>query len=1016
MKYYLIRSLSLAFAMLSTPIMAQQKTISGTVVDEHGQPLVGVDVVVMSTKRGVSTDFDGNFSIEVSRGERLKFTYIGYKPKVVKVSAFTALNVPLVPVEKTLEEVVVVGYGERNKAELSSAISRVDVKKSLEQTNFSNVAEALSGSVAGISVSAGSGQPGSNTLSFIRGVGSINAGSRPLYVINDVPIVNYDMSSLSPDSNPLAALDPNMVKSVTLLKDASAVAIYGARGSNGVILITTKSGTYNQDTRISYRSEYSLGDIAFDKFKPLNAEEWVARFATALFNTGQPAKLSAAKDMIVKSTKWDGKSSTDWKKYTMPHKAMVLSNNVNISGGAEKTKYNLGVGAYTNKGLPLRSDFKRYAANLSLTHRYSDKLSFGTNLNVAHANQNSVGQGGLFANPIMARYIIPSVYSPYNEDGSYTTRPGHLFNPVAIAKFDKNQAQQLFLNGNAYAVYRFLGLFKFRSAFSANYIHYDEKKFNSPLYGDGASVNGRGFDNYNTRFIWDWSNVLNFRKRLGIHNFDMDLGMSITEQRDRYIQAVASNYAFSNLTALANTSVKETISSDRTLTHFRSYFTRLTYTLHDKYSVTGTYRRDGSSRFRPSKKFGNFWAVSGAWELNRESFIGDFFDDLKLRASYGTTGNAEIGNFAYMTRVSSMSAGHKLSYNDDPGITPVNVGSSDLSWESKQQLDLGLDLAVFSKRLQFVFDYYSARSYDLLLDVPLSLTTGLATQSQNLGELVNRGFEFSLSGYPIRKRDFSWNTKAVFSINNSEITDLGGLTFTDVKALAVGQSLGAWYMRGWAGVDRDTGGPLWYTDATETKTTADYDRAKRYYHGNSIPRYVGGITHTLQYKGASLSFSFDYKGGYKVYDSWAFIYDSDGEQMGFNGRKEASQDRWTKEHKDAKYPKFVFGGGGDISNSNDASSRYLYDGDFIRLRRVELSYTLPQKLVADLKLKDFTLYVKATNLWTYAFDKDLYFDSESFDNFANEDQKDRSQWEKAGYFNLTQPVMRYYGMGVRITF
>ena len=346
----------------------------------------------------------------------------------------------------------------------------------------------------------------------------------------------------------------------------------------------------------------------------------------------------------------------------------------------------------------------------------------------------------------------------------------------------------------------------------------------------------------------------------------------------------------------------------------------------------------------------------------------------------------------------------------------ANVGNTDLSWESKQELDIGSGLAAFNQRLRFVFDYYRARSYDLLLYVPLSPTTGFSQQLQNLGELVNRGFEFSLSGGPIYKRDFSWNIKAVLSINNSEVTDLHNLSLSgttpgDFKMPAVGQPLGAWYMRGWAGVDPQTGGPLWFTDATETKTTADYSKAKQYYHGNSIPRYVGGLTQTLQYKNLSLSFLLDYKGGYKVYDEFGLYYDSDGTYIGsFGGRKGALRNRRTKENPNAKYPKYVLGGS-DFPHSNDRTSRYLYDGDSIRLRRVELGYTLPKKLVADLKLTDLTLYVKATNLWTHAFDKDLYFEPESFANY-----KVTPQWEGAGQNNLTQPVMRYCGMGVRIAF
>ncbi len=409
--------LALALLLLNAETQAQQKTVSGTVRNENGKPLIGVNIIAMGTDREASTDFDGKYTIAVSPGQGLKFTYIGYQPKVIKVIYATALNVSLVPVSEKLSELVVVGYREKNKAELSSAISEVDVKKTLEQTPFTNVAEALSGSVAGISVSAGSGQPGSSVFDIIRGVGSISAHARPLYVINGAPVINNDPTSL-PDSNPLAALDPNAVQSVTILKDASATAIYGARGANDVILITTKSGAYNQDTRISYRSEHSLGDIAFDKFKPLNAEEWITRYAIGLLNAGKAANLDAARVMVMdseKKTGWDAKSSTDWQDYTRRGKAVVLSNNINISGGTENIKYNLGLGAYSNKGLQSGTDLNRYALNLSLTHRYSDQLCFGTHINLAHATQNGILASSAFSNPILARYFVAPVVSPYNK-------------------------------------------------------------------------------------------------------------------------------------------------------------------------------------------------------------------------------------------------------------------------------------------------------------------------------------------------------------------------------------------------------------------------------------------------------------------------------------------------------------------------------------------------------------------------------------------------------------------------
>lgn len=1028
MRVAFIKTLSLALLFLCGYAHAQQRLIKGRVVDEKGVPLPGVDVVVQGTRQGTSTDLDGNYTIGLDGGQRLEFSYVGYQSKTVKPGLSNNLDVTLTLNQKNLSEVVVVGYGEKNKAELSSAISQVDVKKTLEQTSFSNVSEALSGSVSGISVSAGSGQPGSATFDIIRGVGSIGADSRPLYVINGVPIINDDPSSYYSDASPLAALDPNSIKSVSILKDASATAIYGARGANGVILITTKSGAYNQKTSISFRSEYSLGDVAMDKFKPLNSKDWIERYAMGLLNSGEATDLEDAREKAIEKSGWDGKTSTDWKDYTTRDKAMVLSNNLNISGGTQKTRYNLGVGLYTNKGLQLGTDFNRYSFNSSLTHRYSDKLTFGTNFNLAHAKQNGIVQGSYDTNPVAARYLIPPIYPAYNEDGTYNEDlgPGK-YNPAELQKRDKSIIDQLFLNGSAFAEYRFLDAFKFRSNFSGNYMRYDQEMFGNPVYGNARPENGTGSDYYTGRFTWDWTNTLNFKKRFGMHAFDVDLGTSITEQRDRDIRAAASNYAFPDRPSLRNASVKELASSLRTLAHFRSYFTRLTYTLNGKYSMTGTYRRDGSSRFRPSERYGNFWALSGAWNLSQEDFISDFFDDLKLRASFGTVGNAEIGDFAYFTRVSSIDEELNVNdYNNNPGFAPANVGDADLSWETKQQLDIGLDMAAFDNHLRFVFDYYHARSYDLLLDVPLSMTSGFDHQLQNLGEMVNQGIEMSLSGDPIHRQDLTWNVKAVFSINSNEVTSLGdfdvmtGMTFKDRKLPTVGKPLGTWYMRGWAGVDPKNGRPLWYTDSTQTKTTSDYGEAGLYYQGNSIPRYIAGLTNTLRYKYLSLSFLLDYKGGYKVYNSWAPYYDAEDQTIVISGGRQSSfADHWTPDNPDAKYPKYNVapGASSDIVSSAMPSSRFLYDGDFIRLRNIQLGYTLPKTLAKDLKLTNLTFYLKGTNLWTLAFDKDLYFDPESMNNqVANKDIKQSVQWKGAGYYNLTQPVMRYYGMGINITF
>ena len=1030
MRRNFIRCLSLALLLCCGYVHAQQRLVTGTVSDEKGLPLPGVNVLVQGTQQGTSTDFDGKYSIEVNAGKRLEFTYVGYQPKTLIPGASNILNVSLMPAQNSLDEVVVVGYGQKSKAELSSAISSVDVEKTLQQTSFTNVSEALSGSVSGISISAGSGQPGSSTFDMIRGVSSIGADSRPLYVINGVPVISNDISSFYSDSSPLAALDPNSIKSVSILKDASATAIYGARGANGVILITTKTGAYNQKSRITLHSEFSLGDIAFDKFKPLNATEWVERYAIGLVNAGKATNLAAAKDMVKEETSWDGKTNTDWNDYTTRDKAIVSSHNLNISGGSDKTRYNLGLGLYTNKGLQLNSGFNRCSLNSSLTHRYSDKLTFGTNFNLSHANQDGILQGAYRSNPISSRYFIPPIYVPYNPDGSYNnTDLGSYsgYNPVAIQDLNKNSSDQLFLNGNAFAEYHFLDAFKFRSTFSGNYVRYDQVIFENPLYGSAVGQNGTGEAIYETNFTWDWTNTLNFRKQFGIHAFDMDLGTTVTEQRDRYIQAAGQDYAFSNLTYLTNAAKPTIASSLRTLAHFRSYFNRLTYMLNSKYSATATFRRDGSSRFGPNKKYGNFWALSSAWNLNRESFIGDFFDDLKLRASFGTVGNAEIGDFKYSTNVSSMDEKHRPNaYNDHSGIAQLNIGNPDLSWETKREWDFGLDMTIFDKRLNFVFDYYHAKSYNLLLDVPVSLTTGFATRLQNIGSLVNQGIEVTLSAAPIQKQDFSWNVKAVLSINKNEVTDLGGvpfltgITFKDRKAPAVGRPLGSWYMRGWAGVDPKNGRPLWYTDSTETATTSDYNKAELYYQGNSIPRFVGGLTNTLRYKGISLSFLLDYKGGYKVYNSWAVYYDAEGPGIQGNGGRETSfKDHWSPDKPNARYPKYdvTAGPSSEILKSSMPSTRFLYDADFIRLRTLQLSYSLPENIAKDLSLTSFTFYIKGTNLWTYAFDKDLYFDPECMDNqAANEILKQEIQWKGTGYYNLTQPVMRYYGIGINLTF
>ncbi len=936
---------------------------------------------------------------------------------------------------KDIEEVVLVGGVKLDPAVKLGSYTVVS-KANFESTPVASIDEVLNGRVAGLTFSTNGGDPGSTNLITIRGVGSLIGTPNPLYVIDGVVVgKGSDNSQVMESWNPMASIDPNSIEKVAVLKDASATALYGARGANGVIVITTKRGKYNQKTRFNLSSDMSVQDIAFDKQKYMNASEYL-QWGGLLYSNkyyietgGQTMNMQDAINKFASDSNYDGVTDENWQKQVQRRSSSVNTYNFSATGGGENTSFRLGGSYYQNEPLILNSKFDRISVNAAVDHKIEDKVTIGFNGNFTNVERRTYNDAGAYRNPWLTNWYIAPIYPAYNSDGTYNqTNLGvgnNDFNPVAVQNMDFMKGSIKTFVSSVNGEWQFARGFYVNSLYGVQYQALDEKQFWHPDIGDGLNYGGYVLESRTSAYDWNWNNSLSFRRVLADrHDIQAYVGMEYQEHK-YYTIAVQADKLSSPLPYIAfGTQPFLQPNSYREMWTQTSYFSRLNYTLDSKYSFSGQVRRDGNSTLGDSK-YGNFWSVAGSWNIGKESFSPKFLSDFTLRANYGEIGNIPYADQWGISYTSQALLDPTAQYTVESASVIGQPGNRALIWEVSKQLNVGLDVAILNNALSATVDVYNRKTADAIYSYSIAPSAGGPNSNiyyANIGEILNKGIEVTLSAKPISGKDFTWTIDGNFAYNKNTIESLSDpsrLEFSGVsnnmRGIASGHLLGEYYTYEWAGVDPNTGYGLFYTDETKTETTINRAEAKRVWQGiTPFPKYTAGFKTDFKYKNLSLSVFFTGQFEYAVHNRWQNYTLGDGSAIN-NQITDALYDSWTPTNPNAtnpiQLPQGVQTPTGDNIPVNAAgpSTRWMRDGDHIRLKEAKLSYSFG-KLLKDSGIENLTLYLRGVNLWLYTFDKDLTFDPEANSNAAG------ASWEGKGLYDYTSPIMRSVSFGVSLDF
>ncbi len=976
--------------IITTSSLAQDSEVSGVVSSiDDGMPLIGANVIIDGTSIGTTTDFDGKYSIAIPEdASALVFSYIGYADQTVEIAGRSEINVALEEITNDLEGVVVTGYGNRAKTSFTGSAAAIDIDK-IEGSPLSNIESALQGNIAGVQLGSSSGTPGSTQDIRIRGVSSITAGNDPLYVIDGVPVSSGNAQTdeneaLYGNLGVMASLSPNDIASITVLKDASATALYGARGSNGVIVITTKKGKSSKPV-FTFSTQVGTVDRAVEGPQMLNAEQYAELYYEAVVNEVSALNTITSREEAEQSEiyalPWDGVTNTNFRDIIKRDNAITQNYDFSMRGGNDKSNYYASLGHFNQDGINNGVDFKRTTGKLYYGNQITEKIYLSNSLTGSYIRQNGQLEGSRYlGNPDASSLYLRPIFDPYNEDGSLNIDDFTLYyNPVFQARNTIHQRDQTrFLNSTTLSYY-VTDKLKFSSILGLDYLNAEELHYDPIEHGDGADVNGQSFA-YNSRnFNWTWRNMLDYSLTINPKNkIDFKVAYEAQKNTRRFLSAGGNNIATNELIYPTSTGNLTLVGGGLEDWAINSILTTATYSWNEEITIDGTFRREGNSRFSSGFRWGTFYSLGAAWSFSNRLPELDWLDNSKLRVSYGRIGNASIG-INQNQELLAFSA----QYNNQSGSFPSQYGNNELGWENSDNWNLGLDFGLFG-RITGTVEYFNRKSTDLLLFVPVSSTTGFPSQLRNVGEMVNQGLEFSLNSDIVKTKNFNWNLGFNFTTLKNEVTSLPRSSagaeigiVEDTYIVTEGEAAFSWFMPTWAGVDSETGTPLWYVEGQSGETTSNIGEAQSSVQGTPFPDFYGGAQTRFDYKGVYLSASVYYSTGNKIYDTFGDAFRSDGQNIfGFNDY--ASQlDRWQQPGDIAKNPQVILN---NTSGSRANSTRYLHDGEFLRLRDVTIGYQLPEKLMSKIPLTSVSFYVKGTNLLTYVADKDLEHDPETSAN------------------------------------
>lgn len=993
---------------------AQNKRITGAVVDENGQPVIGATVAVKGTTVGASTDVDGKYSINVPQdGKILIVSLIGSRTKQVAVG--DNLKIILESDNKMLDEIVVTGYGVTTKKAFTGAATTVSSEKIANKFD-ANPINALKGNVAGLQLSLGSGQPGAPATVYIRGRNSLNSGTQPLYVVDGVAIESGNVGMRQSEGqtlSPLSTINSEDIESVTVLKDATATSIYGARAANGVILITTKRGKSGLSINFTAKAGVqslpnipkSYRMVGTDKYYELSQEAALNgynyastfggtsyfKYYNKAYGLGLDYTADGARQFLGWYTGLDTSSSntadTDWLK-EVTRNGLVQNYTLDIQGGSSvetSPKYYLSLDYMGNNSIVRGKDLKRYSFRYNFDQSPTKRVKFGFNTNLSYTITNMGAGGGYFSDPITQAYSQTPNTPVYNSDGSYNMSTINGYNPVAqrSENGDKSTAKQYRVMLSPYVQVNLTDNLFFMTRNSLDAYILDEFGYWSFYQPQGKEMRGMGENGYTANFLLSTTNTLNYVKTFSQkHNLNLLVGQEGQQTNLKKTYLSGSNYAVDYLNEVSLASVPGSATTNQYELKLLSYFSKAEYSYDNKYYLSGSLRYDGSSRFGSNHRWASFASAGLKYRISAENFMkstSSWLTDLTLRSSYGTSGNQQVGNSDILNGwyASSDIYGFGYNYNNLPGSGREQFGNPDLKWEQTAKFNVGVDFNLFG-RISVTADYYNHRTKDMVFAVPVSETTGLSTYYKNIGELSNKGFEITIDANVLRTKDLNWSVSLNGSKNVNKIVKLSTdnpieSTYTIIEP---GRDIYTFKMKEWAGVDPETGRGMWYKNATGDETTFSYSAASKRYLGKASPDFQGGVSSSLTYKGFDFAFQMNYSIGGKIYGSNLRYDEQFGNSFGSNFTNYVYDNRWKNPGDIAKVPMMYFGTG---ASWNSHSSRFLMDASYLKLRSLTIGYTLPQTILKSVGMKTLRVFANADNVYTFSHKDYRGFDPSSID-------------------------------------
>lgn len=939
----LFRSANVGYAMEGHNIMLMAKTtqtdaaqqkrhITGVVKDIKGETIIGANIMIKGTGTGVSTNIDGEFSIEAAAGDELIVSFIGYLTQTIKIDSQKTLNIKLLEDTKTLEEVVVVGYTVQTKSAVTGSVAVVKADK-LKDVNTLEVGSMLQGKVSGVYVSGSSGEPGHASKIRIRGKGTLNSSVSPLWVVDGV-IVGED-----------PGLNPNEIDNISVLKDGSATALYGSRAANGVIVVTTKRGEYDAN-------KYSVS---------INA-------GVSLLSTGR-LEMMNSQELYDYQKSWNNQSwfteellkhNTDWfKEASKP--GLYTNANITYTGSSGRMRSFVMADYYREEGAIKDFTLDRFTFRSNNDVKFTDRFTMSTKISGSLSRTDSQQRS------VYNTYLYLPWDFPYNEDGSIRSgqeqdwRGRDGINDMYDLQWNWSRSKKLTVDGTINFNYQITDWLRFESN---NYIRYISNR--SESYTDKRSRSGQSdkgsLSNSNSLLTKQFTNqMIRFEKSFGKHKVNALGAYEYTRHFYESTSAEGRGIQPGREILDVTTGIKS-IGGYKDAIATQSALFNANYDYDNRYMGQVSYRMDESSCFGKNNRMGHFFTVSGGWNIQNETFfesLRESVNQLKVRVSYGSLGNTPGAYYGHYPLYSSM------MYNDEVAYFPSQMGNADLSWEKCYTTNIGID-ARFFDRFGVTIDLYNKNTSDLLYYAPLPNISGYTGQYKNVGAINNKGLEISLNADVIRTSKFQWTSDFNIGFNRNRVTELygGKPELKGLKRLEEGRDMDEWYLREWAGVDPANGSPLWYTtDGNGKRTTTDsYNKADRVYCGSAAPKFTGGWMNSFSYKGFTLTANFDFVYGNLLYNQSRELLDSDGAYADYNSMKlKSGWKRWEKEGDIATHPKAINGGN---KNSNKSSSRYLEKGNYFSLRNLSLGYSIPEKLCGKLGLQRVNVSCSADNLFT----------------------------------------------------